>query len=271
MLLLVNDGGDPHEVEGALQAELANPQLQLLHHEYNQGVSAARNTGIQWCRDQGVELLLMVDSDCEVEPDFIAAHRALHEAYPEAACFGGGVEGTGESLWAGLDRIVSWVHSVPAGESRQVPSPYHLPTTNFSLKLSAVAQMNPVFEGRLNTGEDALLIRPSPVIRHSDRERLRDVIAHHYAWGHHQYFVQLNNNLSDRAFNPVFRLLFLLVFLPLMPLYALMGATLNVLPWLRYKPLYLLSFPAVYLLWLAKGCAVAEAAIRPRDCLRAAE
>ena len=109
---------------------------------------------------------------------------------------------------------------------------------------------------------------PRPRILHADRERLRDVIAHHYAWGHHQYFVQLGNNLSARAFNPFYRALFLLMFLPLSPLYALAGASLNLLPWLRHRPRYLLAFPAVYGLWLAKSVAVMEAAVRPRHCLR---
>jgi glycosyltransferase involved in cell wall biosynthesis len=280
-VLLINDGGDQAEVEQLLLAPDVSSQLHLLHHNSNLGVAAARNTGIQWCREQGVELLLMVDSDCLVPADFVSAHQSLHEAHPQAACFGCGVEGTGQSVWAKLDKIVSWVHSVPAGEIKAVPHPYHLPTTNFSLKLSAVADMAAVFDSRLNTGEDALLIRhlrrqacqvwfsPQPVIQHADREQLVDVIKHQYVWGHHQYFVQLNNDLSPRAFNPLFRLLFLLFFIPCLPLYALMGATLNVLPWFTHKPAYLLAFPAVYLVWLAKACAVAEAAIRPYHCLRA--
>ena len=279
-ILLINDGGPVEAVEQGLAQYMESSQVHLLHHESNQGVAAARNTGIAWCRAQRVELLLMVDSDCQVGDDFVSGHLALHEQHPEAACFGGGVVGQGRSIWAKLDGLVSWVHSMPLGESHEVPGLYHLPTTNFSLKMQAVADLDPVFDARLNTGEDALLIRylraagrqvwfaPRPAIRHQDRERFLDVVSHHYAWGHHQYFVQLGQDLSPRVFQLWYRGLFVLLFLPLMPFYALAGAGLNLLPWLRNKPASLLAFPAIYLLWLAKSCAVIEAALRPQHCLR---
>jgi len=279
-ILLINDGTPVSDVDNSLDNLLENPAVHLVHHTANRGVSAARNTAIQWCAERSVEIVLMIDSDCVPGSDFIARHLALHQMYPAAACFGGGVIGVGQSFWATLDKVMSWVHSVPYGEIRPVHHPYHLPTTNFSVKMSALPESGPAFDARLLTGEDALLIRgfrrqgkpvlfsPDPVVYHHDRESFTEVFRHHYVWGYHQYFIQLNQDFAPRSFQPGYRALFLLAFIPCLPLFALMGAVLNLKPWVRHKPGYLWLFPLVLLLWMGKGVAVAEAALRPHRCLR---
>ena len=279
-LVLVNDGGDAATVERELGELLSEERLILEHHTSNRGVSAARNTGIAAARSLRSRLILMIDSDCVPGNDFVSTHLRLHREHEDVACFGGAVIGSGEGLWARLDGVMSWVHSVPGREMHEVVHPYHLPTTNFSVKTNMLPEGHEVFDERLNTGEDALLIRwfrqrnrvvmfsPQPAILHRDRESLGKVIRHHYAWGHHQYFIQLNRDLAPRCFNPLFRTLFLVLFVPLMPLYALAGSVLNIKPWLTLKPVYALFLPFAYLLWFAKGVAVVEAAIRPRHCLR---
>ena len=281
--LLVNDGTQQTAVEDTLQSILSEQAVHIIHHPKNQGVAAARNTAIQWCRENDIELVLMIDSDCLPDDDFIFQHLQLHKEHPQAACFGCGVIGQGSSFWARLDKVMSWVHSVPYGNIRSVEHPYHLPTTNFSVKTSMLPDTCDVFDSRLRTGEDALLIRrfrkegkavlfsPKPKIFHFDREHFTDVFKHHYYWGHHQYFIQLNRDISDRSFKPFFRFFFLLAFIPCLPLFALLGATLNLKPWLRHKPQYILLFPFVLLIWLGKGVAVAEAAVRPHHCLRKSE
>lgn len=280
MILLINDGTPVSAVRQGLRDLLTEPGVHLVHHEQNQGVSAARNTAIDWCRERGVEIVLMIDSDCLPGAGFISQHLALHQNYPDAACFGCGVIGVGKTFWAKLDKVMSWVHSVPYGQIRAVHHPYHLPTTNFSIKMSMLKGPEPAFDGRLLTGEDALLIRrlrkagrpvlfsPEPHIYHFDRETFVDVFKHHYIWGYHQYFVQLNQDISPRCFNPWYRAVFLIAFIPCLPLFALLGAVLNLKPWLRHKPNYLLLFPLVLLLWLGKAVAVAEAAARPAQCIR---
>jgi GT2 family glycosyltransferase len=278
-ILLVNDGTDTEEVEEALESLLSADNLSIIHHQRNRGVAAARNTAIQWSRDKGAELILMIDSDCEPGENFISGHIQLHQQYPEAACFGAGVIGRGSSFWAKLDRVISWVHSVPHGKIRRVDHPYHLPTTNLSIKISMLPDTPEVFDPRLRTGEDALFIRqlrqegkqvlfsPEPSIFHYDREQMVDVFKHHYVWGHHQYFIQLNKNISARSFNPLYRTFFLIAYLPCIPLFALLGSILNIKPWLKHRPHYLAFYPLIYLVWLGKAIAVAEAAIRPRRCL----
>lgn len=279
-ILLVNDGTPVTAVAEQLRAILKNPCVHVVHHAENLGVAAARNTAIEWCAERDVEVVLMIDSDCLPGNDFIVRHLALHREYPDAACFGCGVIGVGRTFWAKLDKVMSWVHSVPFGEIRAVNHPYHLPTTNFSLKMSALPAGQAAFDGRLQTGEDALLIRafrrrgkpvlfsPQPVIYHFDRTTFSGVFKHHYIWGYHQYFVQLNQDIAPRSFQPWYRALFLLAFIPCMPLFALLGAVLNLKPWARHKPQYLLFFPLVLLVWMGKAVAVAEAAARPHQCLR---
>jgi glycosyltransferase involved in cell wall biosynthesis len=279
-ILLINDGTSVDLVEGELKDLLELSFVHLVNSDSNQGVAAARNIAIQWCREHDIEIVLMIDSDCVPGPKFIEQHLALHREYKDAACFGGGIIGVGDSFWAKLDKVMSWVHSVPHGNVREVHHPYHLPTTNFSVKMSMLPAQGPVFDGRLLTGEDALLIRsfrkqgksvmfsPDPHIYHFDRETMVDVFKHHYVWGYHQYFIQLGGDLSPRSFNPWYRALFLIAFTPCLVLFALLGAVLNTLPWARYKPQYLLFFPLVLLVWIGKAVAVAEAAVHPYGCLR---
>lgn len=276
--LLVDDASA--EPLDELHPLLAQPTVHLIAHPENKGVSAARNSALYWCRQRRYTLVIMIDSDCSPGPDFIHSHVSLHAAIPSAACIGAAIVGQGNTLWSRIDGLASWVHAAPHYPQHDVESPYHLPTTNFSVKVSQLPEREFIFDERLVTGEDCLLIReyrrrskrvvfsPRPVIYHRDRDSLRDVIRHHYKWGHHQYFVQLGRDISPYVFNPVYRVLFLLGFLPAWVFYALMGATLNIVPWLRTKAGNIVFAPAIYLLWLCKGVAVMEAAVRPRAVMR---
>jgi GT2 family glycosyltransferase len=278
-IVLVDDGSAPAaETDPGVRAVLADPRVTLLRHPTNRGVAAARNTALAWCRAEGLAVVLMLDSDCVPSADFIEAHRRLLAVQPQAACFGAAVEGVGNGFWARLDRVMTWVHMIrPPGEVRH---PYHLGTTNFSLKLDRLPARAAVFDERLNTGEDALLIRElrrrgesvrfarTPLIVHHDRETFRGLLWHHYQYGQHQYFVQLGGDMSPRCFHPAYRLAFVLAFLPLLPLYALAGSVLNLAPWLLRHPGYLAWYPLMYLLWTAKGVAVLESAVAPWRTLR---
>lgn len=278
--LLVDDASTDNLIE--LDELLYGKGVFLIRHPRNEGVSAARNSALQWCRERGHAVVIMIDSDCIPGPDFIETHVRLHVEMPEVACVGAAIVGRGSSVWSRLDGVASWVHAAPHYRQHEVEHPYHLPTTNFSVKLSMLPDRPFVFDERLCTGEDCLLIRelrrqgllvlfsPSPVIYHRDRERLLDVLRHHYKWGHHQYFIQLGRDISPYVFNPAYRIVFLLVFFWLWPLYSLTGATLNIVPWLSTRLGYLSYAPGVFALWLCKGIAVMEAALRPRSVLRAA-
>lgn len=289
--LLIDDGSSPAaRTHPALAKHLQNPAVHLIQHPANAGVSAARNSGLHWCRQKNMDVVIMIDSDCMPDQDVISEHLRLHQAHPEAACIGGRITGNGKSLWAKLDGITSWIHASPhsmdQNEFRAVHHPYHLATTNFSVKLAQLPQRDFIFDERLKTGEDCLLIRElranskdkgkgvffssTPRVCHQDRESLRDVFQHHYAWGHHQYFIQLGGDLSPRCFHPLYRFVFSLGFLPLMPIFALAGSILNCKAMWKNQRQFLWLYPFIYLLWLGKAFAVMEAAIRPHACLRQA-
>jgi len=293
IFLLIDDGSIPHACDSAvLQPLLSLPHVHLIQHANNQGVAAARNSGLHWCRKNNINIVIMMDSDCVPSNNVIDEHLRLHGEHAEAACIGARIVGSGmmagkNNFWEKLDGITSWVHASPhqkkdCHEFRRVEHPYHLPTTNFSVKSSALPRRDFIFDERLKTGEDCLLVREwrrhqqaayfssTPTVYHQDRKTMRDVFAHHYEWGHHQYFIQLGGDISPRCFNPAYRILFVCVFLPLSPLFALTGALLNCKPLLLGNTRNLIFFPLIYLLWFGKAIAVLEAAIKPQACLRQA-
>lgn len=291
--LLVDDGSSPPAHESPVfQDLLSQSHVHLIRHSRNYGIAAARNSGLYWCRHHGIEIVIMLDSDCEPEPDFIIEHLRLHRLHPEAVCIGGQIVGRGKGLWARLDGLTSWVHASRHSlsstnahtEFRGVEHPFHLAATNFSAKLDQLPMRDFVFEERLRTGEDCLLTRElrrgrdssmprriffssSPRVYHDDRDSFLDVVRHHYEWGHHQYFVQLGGDLSSRCFERWYRLLFVVVFAPLLPVFALLASLVNSKPLFLAERRRLLFFPLIYMLWLGKGVAILEAATRPKSCL----
>ena len=294
IFLLIDDGSNPQALHSmSLQPMLSLPNVHLIHHKKNCGVAATRNSGLHWCRNHHIDIAIMVDSDCSPEENVIDEHLRLHHEHPEATCIGGRILGSGmnsstKNIWSKLDGITSWVHATPhkprsqnaPAEFRRVDHPYHLATTNFSVKPSKLPEREFVFDERLKTGEDCLLIRElrrlrhasyfseTPTVLHQDRDNFQDVFKHHYEWGHHQYFIQLGGDLSSRCFHPLYRLFFCLWFSPLVPLFALAGSLFNVKPLLHNNRRGLFFYPLIYLLWFGKGIAVVEAAIRPQACLR---
>ena len=281
-VLLVDDGSPTPARDDAEIARLASdPRAVVVRHDVNRGVAAARNTAVDWCRKNGIEIAIMIDSDCEAPADFVAEHLRLHAEHPEAAVIGGAIVGIGDGFWARLDNVMTWVHSMPLGGLRDVEHPYHLPSTNWSMKIAKLPDRDVVFDERLYTGEDALLIRelrfrgerilfsPTPRILHHDRDTPRGVLDHHYPYGHHQYFVQLGNHIAPRCFSLPYRIAFFAWFAPFLPLFALAGSVLNLRPWLRHRPGYAAYYPLMYALWVAKGIAILEAAVRPNAVLRA--
>ena len=280
-IVLIDDGSNSKYSSSSYVTKLPKDErLIFLEHDKNHGVAKARNTGVKWCKSNSIDLILMIDSDCLPSSNFVSGHITLHERHPSASCIGGGMVSVGESVWAKLDNILSWVHSIPEGEVRSISPLYHLPTTNFSIKISEVPDREELFDNRLQTGEDALLIKklikrgksvlfsPVPKVKHYDRNTLSDVLHHHYKWGYHQYFIQLGGNISSRCFKLWYRVLFASCFFFSIPLYALLGSCLNLLPWLKYRPSYIIYAPLIYIVWLFKACAILEAAISPNTVLR---
>ena len=63
-------------------AERHFPSATLVRHADNRGITGGNNAGIQWCRENGCDWILLLNNDTVVEPDFLS--RLM--AYAEPAC-----------------------------------------------------------------------------------------------------------------------------------------------------------------------------------------
>ncbi len=271
-VLLVDDGSPRPLAAHPLAVKLVAAQRLILHRrDRNRGAGAARNAGLSWLRSQGFDLAILLDGDCIALPGWVEAHVQLHRSHPNVTAIGGSIRGTSPTLWGQLDGIMSWFTSLPQSPPRPVRFPYHVPTTNLSLKLNALwfDTDSPIFCEHLPTGEDVALIAalrrrgltarfsPEPQILHRDRDRLGDVLQHQWRWGLHTYAARLGRP------SPTLRLLVAIAFAVFLPAYALLATLLILWPWFRHSPRYLIWLPLVFLMCVLKGIAAAIGALLP--------
>ena len=270
--VLVDDGSVNKAAENPLfQPFLRDERVHLLSHDVNHGPAQARNTGLAWCHEAGANIVILLDCDCLAKPGFVEAHIRLHEENPDTACIGGAIQGQSVGVWAHLDSLMSWFSSVPGTPEHIVKEPYHLPTTNLSIKTNRLLEPDRTFNPRFKTGEDVAFIKdlsqrgetilfsPIPEIIHRDRSSAYSFFLHQHRWGLHTYVVRFEiKNLSFLR-----RALFVLGFIPGLPLYVVLTTTLNIMPLLRRSPHYLVYVPLLLLLYGVKGMAVILGAINP--------
>ena len=270
--LVVDDGSAPSQ--SLRHPHDDDPRVHLVRHPVSLGPAAARNTGIDWCRARGIEILVLLDSDCIPGDGFVEEHLALHKKYGDIPCIGGAIRGTGKSLWARIDRVASWFSSIPGSPMREVGAIYHIPTTNMSLNLNALSLDGALFNPRLRTGEDVefihrirsrggrALFSPTPVVVHRDRETLRTMLAHQYRWGVHTYVVRCGCGTRTGA-----RAGAAMLFLPMFPLYVVVSSLLNLLPWVRVSARYGVYYPVLLALYAYKGIGVFHGILSPNAAL----
>ncbi|PZO44179.1 MAG: hypothetical protein DCF19_02975 [Pseudanabaena frigida] len=272
-IVVIDDGSqisgktDPHLVDF-----WRDRRLNLLQHSQNLGAGAARNTGIQWCYEQGIEIVVLLDSDCSVQSGFVESHCQLHDRYPEVMVFGGAICGIGKGIWANVDNLMSWFTSIPNSPMREVKGIYHIPTTNMSLKLKMLDREIPLFDIHLRTGEDVRLVKrlrsngyklmfsPQPEISHYDRQGFADFLQHQYRWGLHTFVLRFPNYQH----NKLVRFLLVPLFILLLPLFAIAASSVSIAPWLRQSLKYLWYFPIVFCVYLWKGLAVIVGTCNPQ-------
>ena len=264
-VLIVDDGSEIPVIETpSLQWVRQDKRFIILRHDVSQGPAAARNTGLAWCREKGIEVVILLDSDCTVEPDFVLSHLNWHATMPDVACVGGAIQGVGQGLWAKLDGFMSWFTSLPGAPPREVCGLVHIPTTNMSLKTEKLPVQREVFSEQLRTGEDVaflkslriakqrVVFRPQPVIAHFDRTTFRSFLRHQWRWALHTYAVRAGG-LGSPA---LLRFALATMFFFLIPLFALFSTALNVRPWLRQSPRYIVYAPGVWAVYVIKGLGV---------------
>jgi len=271
-VVLVDDGSTQPQPKIFLLAE--DPRIHRLVNDQPKGPAAARNRAFCWCREHEVDMVILLDSDCLPEPDFITTHVTLMKEHPDALCIGGSIRGTGRGIWAKIDGLASWFTSIPGTKTRRVGGVYHIPTTNMSIRFNALTPEEAHFDEKLRTGEDVkfvrmlrkrgrqLLFSPIPRVEHYDRERLTDMLRHQYRWGLHTYAMR-----SGAAGHTAKRLLLAIVFLTAIPAYAFVGSSVNLLPWLAVSWSSILYWPILFLLYMYKGIGVLEGILWPEHAL----
>lgn len=272
-ILLVDDGS----TEGlfAIEQFITNPMVYLIRHEINMGPGAARNTGIRWCKQKGVEIVLLMDSDCIAERGCLSSHVELHALYPDAAAIGGAIQGAGKGPWSRLDALASWFTSLPGLPQRDVGGIFHIPTTNMSLKLSKIPLEGAYFNEELKTGEDVefanrlralgcrLIFHPSPLVLHMDRETLGGFLKHQFRWALHTYVIRF----GSKGLSAVKRYILALAFLFLLPAFAVFSSTLNAYCLVKVRKIYALYYPPLLVLYLIKGAGVFLGICKPELAL----
>jgi len=268
-ILLIDDGSA--KPDNLLKQITDHWKVVCLQNEGGMGAAAARNLGIQWCREHDISLVIFLDSDCLPKNDIVKEHVKHHQDNPEAVCIGGAIEGVGRGIWAELDKAASWFTSLPKSPPRIINGIYHIPTTNMSISLASLPLSGEVFDERLRTGEDVKFIKqllklkqkilffPTPLVQHYDRETFCSFIHHQYCWGLHAYRVRYEgiDHILSRG-------LLVCLFIPSIPLFAGVATAVNVIPWfkisLRKSLAYLIP---LYFLYILKGIAVAHGIINP--------
>ena len=134
--LIVVDDASPQIEPGRLHAALAPFQLLLIRNQQNLGRAGARNAAL---REATGDIVVFLDSDMTVEPDFLSAHAERHQAHHEAA-FIGNIRFAGDISRTWLTRYIDGrgVHGAEANH------PVHfkcLVTGNSSVRRSSLLRV----------------------------------------------------------------------------------------------------------------------------------
>jgi GT2 family glycosyltransferase len=191
----------PHEIivvgRDEVGTRAAFPDTRFLDTGAPVCAARARNLGLAAATG---ELLLLLDADCVPRPDWLARHRARHEAGEQVV--GGAVELAGANYWAQSDNV-SMFHEFVT--TRPAEARFLLPTLNLSLRrevFAAVGGMDESFPGaaaedadwtiRIRRAGYRLWFEPSAVVAHSPvRTTPADVARHWRNLGHNAIRVRL--------------------------------------------------------------------------------
>ena len=225
-----------------------NKKLKFLSFEEKKGISFCRNEALKYAKENQYYILIFIDSDATPTNNFIRNHIKYHIDYKNIPILGGGVIPSflqkKTNLWQKLDGYMSWFCSVPLNKVIKIDFPYHIATTNFSVKVDFLKKENIEFDRNQITGEDAdfclktlklnysILLVPNTEVFHNDRENLRGFFYHQIEWAKHHY-IRYNKIFLNYYNNKFIWIFFVLLYTFCIPLVAFVITLLNVRPWLR--------------------------------------
>ena len=187
-VIVVDDGS----TDGSRAIARAHP-VRLVEGEHR-GASAARNRGV--AASEG-ELVVYVDADCVVGPDFVDGHARAYRRTGGKALVGGAIEmyEPGATWVSYCDHYSSkWYMQHPRASTARTLEYLH--TTNLGLPRAILDAVGPLDE-TLPTGEDvefcsrvreagiAMVFDPAIVAFHIARPSLGRYLRRHYRWGAH--------------------------------------------------------------------------------------
>ena len=141
-----------------------------------------------------------------------------------------------------------------------------------SLKLNVLSQEIPLFDAHLRTGEDVQFVQrlrrngyklkfsPQPEISHYDRQSFADFLEHQYRWGLHTFILRF----PQFQHHKLARFLLIILFVLLLPVFAIAASIITILPWLRQSLKYWWYFPMILCVYLYKGLAVIAGTYNPQ-------
>jgi len=236
------------------------PSVKVVQNAENRGPAFSRNRGIE---ASGGEVLVFLDADCEVDDAaWLAKHVEVQAARP-GTIVGGGIVGVGKGVVARADSYCHWLTNIPhakkravshATRRRRIRFSRHLVTTNMSLTRERWLNVGPFEEG-LRTGEDVefceravahgftLWLQSDIIVRHHDRERLRDFFVCFYRVGRDRVPARRRHDSQYQALMPRGVVSSLLLCVPI----GLLAPLQTLRAWLPYDKRVVLYYPLIAL------------------------
>ncbi|MCE5278626.1 MAG: glycosyltransferase [Planctomycetaceae bacterium] len=227
----------------------------------NGGPSVSRNVGARHARS---ELLLFIDSDCEIlTADCIAKHIQAHAGHPRSLVVGA-VSSIAPDTYVGrANGYLQCFENIPFRGSGKIKRAHEMPGMHFSVRRSDFEEIGG-FDEELRAGEDALfhvcaqargikaLRIGEAVVGHHDDHSAATIFCKYFNYGKTRLTMKAKGAYGWRSFLLPDSVILLSILAPLVTL----GLTAKVVySWLPWRPAVLLHAPLllVYNLGFAGG------------------
>jgi GT2 family glycosyltransferase len=198
-IIIVNDAAD------GTTAKIAHHYPVKVIDGNGNGPGSARNIGVRYSSG---EILIFLDADCRVSPNWFASHLEAHEHYGEFVAVGGSICLEPDApFWARCDHYCSWYHANPGLPPSWVRN--H-PAANLSVSRQTFEYIGPFkedlpragvheeteWQGRLLRWGGRIRFEPQAVVWHVDRSNPRSYMKHNYRWGYNSLLVKREAEVS---------------------------------------------------------------------------